>query len=158
MDYHFREAEVTDLQAICDLSYEFTKYENEKYDDRTYDKNWGRNSDGREFYASKIVSDNAQVLVAEVDGELIGYLVGVVKDISWRLPKKTGEILNLYVKKGHRNNGVGAEMTKRFTEFAKGKKAARITLMQHFENDQALRFYKRAGFAEHAFTLSMDLD
>jgi len=79
-------------------------------------------------------------LVAEKEGELIGYVVGVVK--KWG----EGHVISLAVHPKYRRKGVATalmrELLKRFAE--KGAKAARLEV--RVSNEAAIKLYEKLNF------------
>ncbi|MFQ5492645.1 MAG: GNAT family N-acetyltransferase [Candidatus Dojkabacteria bacterium] len=157
MKIHIREAELTDLKQVSQFAKALTEYETKKYKDDSYDPTWGERSPGREFFARQIVSDNGVVLLASVEGSIVGYLVCKVHDVEWRIPKKTAEIINLFVLPEHRSKGIGSKLIERFKDDVKKLDAKRITVMQHVKNSEGLRFYERHGFKKAILTLEIPL-
>jgi len=90
-------------------------------------------------------------LVAAEGGELVGYVVGEMREIMFSgVPHRfrVGHILNIAVESRHRRGGVGARLMKgiegRFVE----ENATRITLEVRESNTAARSFYQLQGFVE----------
>lgn len=84
-----------------------------------------------------------QVLVAEVDGGVAGYvIVQVVVDEA--------EIQNLAVAPGHRRQGIATALVLRAIERAAAWGAARVFLDVRESNEAARRLYARLGFDQVA--------
>jgi len=84
---------------------------------------------------------NANYLVAEVDGELVGYAgIFFAADVA--------DIHTITVVENHRRKGIGRELLKRMIDWARVKKADAIMLEMRLGNDQARPLYEHYGFVE----------
>ncbi|MGI6751202.1 MAG: ribosomal protein S18-alanine N-acetyltransferase [Anaerovoracaceae bacterium] len=96
---------------------------------------WSRASFDREL------DDNglAYYLLAEFDGEIIGY-AGL-----WLIVDE-GHITNIAVHPGYRCKGIGGRLLSRLMELAEDGGFRRFTLEVREGNDNAIRLYERYGF------------
>lgn len=97
-----------------------------------------------EWYAPERLADElgrgrARVLVAEREGEVVGFAHAVWDD-------EEGHVLRLYVDPDHRREGVGSRLLERVRDdlFAQG--VDRIRAMVLLENDVGNDFYRTFGF------------
>ena len=82
-------------------------------------------------------------LVAEVDGDVVGYAAAsIVADIA--------ELQRIAVDSGHRRSGLATELLEAVTELAGNDEAERLLLEVREDNAGALAFYAAAGFSEIA--------
>ena len=79
-------------------------------------------------------------LVAEKDGKIIGFIIGI-KTASDHV-----RILMLGVSTNHRKKKVGTNLIKRFFEIMYENKVRKIDLEVRINNDIAIQFYKKMGF------------
>ncbi|HEU4811336.1 MAG TPA: ribosomal protein S18-alanine N-acetyltransferase [Nocardioides sp.] len=80
-------------------------------------------------------------LVAEVDGEVVGYAAAsIVADIA--------ELQRIAVDPGHRRRGLAAGLLDAVTGLAREEDAERLLLEVREDNDGALAFYAASGFEE----------
>lgn len=79
-------------------------------------------------------------LVAEKDGKIIGFIIGI-KTASDHV-----RILMLGVSTNHRKKKVGTNLIKRFFEIMYENKVGKIDLEVRTNNDIAIQFYKKMGF------------
>ena len=77
---------------------------------------------------------NAEVIVAETDGALAGFVT----------IDATGYLYQLVVAPQH----WGSPLATRLVEAAKARSPGGITLLVNTDNARAIRFYKRSGFVE----------
>ena len=98
-----------------------------------------RASDGAEVLARKLVTEKGPVLVAEVEGEIVGTVMGHTDRLwSW--------VSRLAVKPTHRRRGIARllmrEAERRLVELG----AQRVCLLTHRENEVALGLYRGLGY------------
>jgi ribosomal protein S18 acetylase RimI-like enzyme len=100
-------------------------------------------------WASAIESGEPQVLVAESDAGVLGWVAfGRCRD-----PDKTGpvgEIWAIYVAPARLGHGVGRELWLRACAELQRSGYREVTLWVLAENDRACRFYAKAGFVPEA--------
>lgn len=102
------------------------------------------------------------LLVAELDGWLIGFVSGSVR------PKPTSGLLrydgpvltvaDLMVSAEYRRRGLGAELLRRLEEWGTRHGATAVTLNVDDRNQAAQTLYERAGFRRVIVQLRKDLD
>ncbi len=92
----------------------------------------------RSFFLSDIHRPDAFCIVAENDGDVVGYLV------AWG--GKEVHIANIAVAKELRNQGVGSRLMQEVLQFAKSQSAINVFLEVRVSNINAQRFYRRFGF------------
>jgi ribosomal protein S18 acetylase RimI-like enzyme len=88
------------------------------------------------------------LLVAERDGELIGYAMVSVGDgpATWDVGELTAEIETLSVLESERGSGVGRALTEAAAEVATKAGAGSVAVGVAHTNADAIRFYEREGF------------
>ncbi|HDI12897.1 MAG TPA: ribosomal-protein-alanine N-acetyltransferase [Hadesarchaea archaeon] len=79
-------------------------------------------------------------LVAEVDGKVVGYVIGVIK---WRA---TGHILAIGVDPMYRRQYIGSALMEQMINRLKEKGAKLVRLETRKSNIDAQRFYLKLGF------------
>ena len=105
-----------------------------------------------EFIQAGILGEDSDVLVAEKDGHIIG-LASVfsvtVKPRPYRVQQTYCELDTIFVQEAHRNQGVGKALLDAAWNWAKALNHASLQLMTLGENEDARRFYERAGMRVH---------
>ncbi len=86
--------------------------------------------------------------VAEKNGQIIGYISGLVKDQPDKVLDKAGYIKNWYVKDGFRKNGVGKKLWKSIEYYFRNQKCSHLLLDTFSENTDARTIYTKMGFIE----------
>ena len=99
------------------------------------------------FYENNVRSRNKTAIIAEEDGVVIGYLLGVIQK---RPPVfKTAYqayISDMSVTKSKRNIGIGSKIVEAFVAWAKEKEIKYIVLTVIPENEIGRAFWKKHGF------------
>ncbi len=141
-----RLAEAADAERIGDLWAEMVAY-HAALDPQTF-----RPADrGAERYArailDRLVDRDARVLVAEMDGAVVGYVNGVIADITTELfmPLRCGLLADIYLQAAYRRRGLGTQLVERLMLWFRSRR------VNHFEwhvsagNHEALAFWKAIG-------------
>lgn len=105
----------------------------------------------RDFYQAMLerlmLANEGLVLIAEVGGERVGYLVA---EVEARIPIVTPErvifILDAYVAEGYRRRGILAEMVSLTRDFAIDQQAPEIQLQVFIGNEEAATAWRALGF------------
>lgn len=109
--------------------------------------------EGRGYFAGLIGDDRCLCLVAERDGEAVGYLAGRLRDADTLRPVGKAELESMYVREGSRNSGVGARLVEGFLEWSGERGAERASVTAYAANGRAIRSYERLGFAARSLFL-----
>jgi len=111
---------------------------------------WRITEEGMKLLKQKVEGDladsNIQVLLAEADGEIIGYVQGEVTCRSDYLPRTVGHVSLVYVVKQFRRKGVGRRLVKELCKFFNSNKVENLTVRYIIGNKEAERFWRRLGF------------
>jgi ribosomal-protein-alanine N-acetyltransferase len=84
-------------------------------------------------------------LVAEVDGNVAGYIVANLRE---RQGNEEGHILSIAVDPAHRRRGLGTELIKEIVKVFQNKGIRLLSLEVKASNDDARKFYLNLGFEE----------
>ena len=101
-----------------------------------------------EELAEKFANDNTPVYVADIDGDVAGYVFCVVrerKNSGYMVKSKSLYIDDLCVADGHRGEGIGKTLFEFATAEAKRLGCYDVTLAVWEGNDGAHAFYKQMG-------------
>lgn len=115
-----------------------------------------------------IIGKKRICLVAEYEGNLVGYLIGYIQKIESIRPVKRGLLEHIYIKDEFKNKGIGTRLIDSFIQWSKEKREDRILMMTytqtiiqshvlHTANTKAIQLYQRLGFKPFysAFELSI---
>ncbi|MFC7523196.1 GNAT family N-acetyltransferase [Parapedobacter sp. GCM10030251] len=109
---------------------------------------------------SELQNENSEFYFAEDHDRIVGYLkINVGNAQTERQEPDALEIERIYVLKEFQGKRVGQRLYQKAVEIAGEKNARYVWLGVWEENDRAIAFYKKCGFAEfdkHIFTLGTD--
>ncbi|MEK6858393.1 MAG: GNAT family N-acetyltransferase [Nanoarchaeota archaeon] len=152
---NIRKATMKDAQAIKGLNKKGFHHEFKLFD-KTIDIDWPNKNDS--YYRNAISNKNFLTLVAEVEGEIRGYLIGsVTRAESYRKYSKLVELNNMFIIKEHRGKGIGTQLIQHFLKWAKNKKMKRARVVVSFANIQGIETYKKNGFVGYDITMERNL-
>ena len=100
----------------------------------------------REKVENGLVDNKRHVLVAEMNGEIIGFIQGEVERRTDYLPRTVGSISTAYVVGKFRRTGVGRMLVKRLCKFFSSEGVEDVTLRFTIGNKEAERFWQKLGF------------
>lgn len=109
-----------------------------------------------DFFNSIFESDNQDILVADVNGTVIGFshvMILKQKDVACLKPQTTVYIQDLDVLECERNKGTGTLLINASKEYGKRKGADFIRTQVFPQNIDGMRFYERNGFCEMMKTI-----
>jgi ribosomal protein S18 acetylase RimI-like enzyme len=99
------------------------------------------------FLGSQMSEPDSVVLVAEEDGEVVGYTYATDEGHDWmNLRGPAGAVHDVVVDPAHRGKGIGARLLAAVVQALEEKGAPRIVLSTAFQNQAAQRLFERAGF------------
>jgi GNAT superfamily N-acetyltransferase len=109
--------------------------------------------EGEHHFGSLLVEERSACLLAEFDGEVVGYLAGYAGAGAHIRPVAVAELESMYVMEGYRGRGLGTRMVEGFLDWAGTRGAERVSVTAYAANNRALRFYERNGFGPKSLTL-----
>ena len=138
------EADVSALGRLGKLLVQ-THYD---FDDKRFIPPTSRTEQGYgSFLRTQIDDKDAVVIVAEENGEVIGYSYGTNAGHDWMsLRGPAGELHDIVVDPAHRGKGVGEQLLSAMVKALEEKGAPRVVLSTAFRNETAQRLFERAGF------------
>jgi ribosomal protein S18 acetylase RimI-like enzyme len=111
---------------------------------------WRITEEGKKLLKQKVENDladtNTHVLLAELDGKIIGLVQGAVECRSDYMPKMVGQVSLAYVVKRFRRKGVGRRLVKELCRFFNSKKVENLTVRYIIGNKEAEGFWRKLGF------------
>jgi GNAT superfamily N-acetyltransferase len=104
-----------------------------------------------------IANPDMLVLLAELDGSVIGHLTGgfYAASAMWTAPR--AYLISMHVMTAWRGQHVGSQLVEYFRSWAKEKGAVELRVTAYTANTGAIRFYERHGFAPLETTLAADI-
>ena len=111
------------------------------------------------FLGTQLEEPSIIVLVAERDGEVIGYTYAGVEGTDYMsLRGPAGVLYDIVVDPAHRGQGVGRVLLDATLEALKAKGAPRVVLSTAERNEPAQRLFARAGFRPTMIEMTRELD
>jgi GNAT superfamily N-acetyltransferase len=116
------------------------------------EKGYGR------FLVSQLEDRDSVVLVAERDGEVLGYTFASLEPASWKeLRAACGFLHDVYVDERARRSGMGQRLVRAAIEWLESKQAPRVVLGSAAKNEGAQRFFASLGFRPTMVEMTREL-
>ena len=109
-------------------------------------------------YRESIEKENAVVLVAEDDAEVVGMAYGEVRVPSRFSDERALELSGVVVRSGFRGRGVGRELVHEAARFAHGRDVEWVELKTFAPNQGAMEFWETLGFTPRVVQLTQTTD
>lgn len=149
-----REATLEDLKIILKLNSDL--FDSDFIHDDQLNLDWTY-KEGKESFEKRIKDEDKLVLVAEIDGMIIGYLAGgITKTESWR-PIKRSELENIFIKENFRDKEVGTKLFEKFLNWSSRKGAKKLFVDTYAKNEKAVSFYEKMGFELKSLVFEKDI-
>lgn len=105
------------------------------------EKGYGR------FLVSQLGDAESVVLVAERDGDVVGYVYAALEPMSWKdLREACGFVHDVYVDERARRTGAGEQLVRAAIAWLEAKGVPRVLLGTAARNESARRFFEKLGF------------
>lgn len=154
MKITIRNALPTDWQVIQKLNNEVFE-DNAKYDPYL-NLTWPFEKKGVAYYKKVTNHDTYFTLIADVDGNSAGYLVGTKRNYSYR-NLKIVEIDTMGVSHKYRSKGIGKQLIKQFIIWAKNNGFTSLYVNAYIANKRAIKFYQSLGMKPIDMSLEMQI-
>lgn len=141
-----RPATIKDVEKIQRLNTQIFEEINTSCDD-DYSPAFAESKAGKDYFKAALKRTDGCLFVAEDKGNLIGYVNGGTKDISYR-KSKYFEIENLGIVPEYRGQLLGSQLLETITNWAKTHGIQKIYVNSYFQNTPAIYFYKKHGYQE----------
>jgi ribosomal protein S18 acetylase RimI-like enzyme len=110
------------------------------------------------YLGTQLEEPNIVILVAERDGEVIGYTYSGVEGTDYMsLRGPAGVMYDIVVDPDHRQQGIGRLLVDATLEALKSKGAPRVVLSTAERNAAAQRLFDRAGFRRTMIEMTREL-
>lgn len=103
----------------------------------------------QEYFLGLMADENVGLFVAEIDGELIGFIHVIIRDappLPIFVPRRYAIIDSLGVKTEAQGRGIGRKLMDIAREWALAKGATAIELNVYEFNQTAIAFYQKLGY------------
>jgi ribosomal protein S18 acetylase RimI-like enzyme len=144
-----RKARLKDVPVISKMEYDLNSMHS-KFDS-LYNMKENSLSFLRKLQFIRKLSPNKLLLVAEIDGEIVGFISAIITN---RPPifmeNKIGGIDAAYIKKEFQRRGIGKELTDETFSWLKNKGVKYIEISVHEKNLQGIGAWNKYGFKPFA--------
>jgi len=111
------------------------------------------------FLGTQLEEPNVVILVAERDGEVLGYTYAGVEGRDYMsLRGPAGVLYDIVVDPAHRRHGVGRMLLDATLAALTARGAPRVVLSTAERNESAQRLFARAGFRRTMLEMTRELD
>lgn len=141
-----RDAHIKDSENVLPVWDEFIDY-HRRITTMDFEMVDGAREMWRKYFETHVRSRNRKALVAEQNGEIIGFLLGETRK---RPPvfttSREAYVDSIGVLESRRHQGIGTLMLEAFTAWAKEKGMSHIILLVAVENAPAIKCYEKYGY------------
>lgn len=120
---------------VYENSYQFDDYMNPE------DPNSKESSMG---FQDDVINPNKFCMIAEIDNEPAGYLVGGENNLSWRTNRR-GEIFHMGVSPKYRSRGLGSMLVEEFKKWCLNRGLTHLAATTYYNDTKARNFYEKQG-------------
>ncbi len=135
-----RLATVLDVPRLNDLLTQLILFE------RRYDSNIKEQIVVTSQYQTLLAKEETILLVAEVAGEVVGYLYGYEKNLASICYQKEAYVDAFFVKEAYRRKVLGHKLFASFEQWCQERQIAFVDIMVLIENRATKDFYQRQGY------------
>ena len=157
MAVEVRDAGEADIDRLVELQIALFDEDAGRHDPNT-DLTWPRR-EGRSDLTALLDGTESSLLVAEVEGVIVGFLAGYVHVAS---PVQAGAriaaLRSLYVSPAHRRSSAASALVERFVEWARSRDCCQVDVMHYAANAGAAALYERLGFEPRSVLQVLPLD
>jgi len=109
----------------------------------------------KQKFEETLRDSNSSMVVAEIDGEVIGFAYGQVVSRTDYLPERVGHISTIYVSKSFRRRGIGIRLVEELCQFFIRENVEQVTLRYIIGNIEAEEFWSKLRFKPIITTASI---
>lgn len=151
-----RAATISDLEKIQSMNQLLFEKEDKEFDYHL-NMDWTSSKDAVDYYKKRLSGDGC-AFVIEIDGSIIGYVLGgLCKFESYRTVEKVAELENMFVYEEYRRQGVGKKLYDAFLAWAKEQKVNMLRVQATSQNKAAINFYRKCGFKDYTLILEKEV-
>jgi len=111
------------------------------------------------FIGTQLEDTDKAVLVADTDGDVIGYAYAAIEGYDYMaLRGPAGVLHDIIVAPEHRGRGVGRLLLDAMLEFFRSRGVPRVVLSTAERNEAAQRLFASAGFRRTMIEMTRELD
>ena len=115
----------------------------------------------KDYWKTKIELSNARYplssLVAEMDGEVIGVILGEVSGWEFGIPDTVGWVSTIGVDPAYQHRGVAEKLTQEFVKNLKSIGVNVLYTLVNWNDWDLLKFFRAAGFTRGGEMINLEL-
>lgn len=151
--YIIRTATLADLNTLLSFEQEIIRAE------RPFDEILDQDPISYYDLRQLVLSEEAEVVVAELDSKIIGSGYAVIRDAKPYLNHKKYTYLGfMYTVSDHRGKGVNKAIVDALMRWSKSRGIHEVRLTVYNNNAPAIRAYGKAGFKKHILEMRVHVD
>ncbi|MET2984367.1 GNAT family N-acetyltransferase [Aureibaculum conchae] len=148
-----RKATLNDLTTLKQFEQELIKYE------RPFAPNLKDDPISYYHIEDFIISNDAQLLVAVINNELVGSGYALIKNsASYKKPDQFAYLGFMYVSPNHRGKGINGKLTHELITWAATQGISEIQLDVYANNSSAINAYKKIGLQPDLLKMRMEIN
>lgn len=148
-----RRARVEDLPTLYEFEQGIIEFE------RPFDETLKKGHINYYDLAEKIEDENSEVIVAEIEGELVGSsYISIQKAKEYLAHDHYGHLGFMFVRAAHRGKGINKQIIDALKKWARSKNVFELRLDVYDENDAAVRAYEKSGFKKQMVNMRMKIN
>lgn len=153
MKLKIRPAEIEDLDVLKQIEQEIIRFE------RPFAPNLGQDPISYYDLRELIQRDDALVLVATIDQEIIGSGYALIKDSKpYEDPKQHAYLGFMFVYPTFRGQGINGQIVDRLLDWARSKNITEIQLDVYAENKSAVQAYTKRNFKPDLLKMRLNFE
>jgi len=115
----------------------------------------------RDFWRKKIELPNTRYpfsgLAAELDGRVIGFILGEVSGFEFGIPETVGWISTIGVDPDYQHKGVAKKLSQEFIKNLKGIGVSVVYTLVNWSDWDLLKFFRAMGFTRGGEMINLEL-
>jgi len=153
-----RPAQRADIPAIGRLGAQLVRLHHDFDPQRFIAATSGTEHGYASFLGTQLDDPDVIVLVAERDGQVLGYTYAGVEGVDYMsLRGPAGVLYDIVVDPAHRDQGIGRKLLDATLAALEGKGAPRVVLSTAERNETAHRLFEHAGFRRTMIEMTREL-
>lgn len=157
-DVAIRRATEADLPAVGRLGALLLRVHFEFDRDRFMRPGAGAEEGYAWFLGTQLTEPDSLVLVAEREGQIVGYLYAGIEPRNWKeLRDEAGFVHDILVAEGHRKEGIAEALMNEALAWARSRGVPRVVLWTATPNDRARHLFERLGFRSTMVEMTKEL-
>jgi GNAT superfamily N-acetyltransferase len=155
-DVRVRRAQQGDVEAYLTVATGLWQEDAGTHDPEVMNIDWPAQH-GRDWFQTLVADPDRVCLLAEVDGDLAGGLVGTYPELIPVVRQREARLNSLWVLPAHRGAGIGGLLVEAFLDWCREVGAPYAVVTAFAANANAIRLYENHGFGAHTVTLRTKL-